>query len=56
MLGLELPILAQIELRMAAKTAILSSIIVFGISKTLSNYFMGRLANRYARRSLLVAE
>jgi len=58
MVGLErsiLPKIAEIEFGMAVKTAILSFIIVFGISKALTNYFMGRLANRYGRKSLLVA-
>jgi len=58
MVGLErsiLPQIAEVEFGMAVKTAILSFIIVFGISKALTNYFMGRLANRYGRKSLLVA-
>ena len=57
MVGLErsiLPKIAEVEFGMAVKTAILSFIIVFGISKALTNYFMGRLANRYGRKSLLV--
>ena len=57
MVGLErsiLPQIAEVEFGMAVKTAILSFIIVFGISKALTNYFMGRLANRYGRKSLLV--
>ena len=57
MVGIErsiIPQIAEIEFGMAIKTAILSFIIVFGISKALTNYFMGRLANRYGRKSLLV--
>lgn len=58
MVGLERSILPQIaeeEFGMAVKTAILSFIIVFGIVKAFTNYFMGRLANRYGRKNLLVA-
>ena len=58
MVGLErsiLPQIAEVEFGMAVKTAILSFIIVFGISKALTNYFMGRLANRYGRKPLLIA-
>ena len=58
MVGLErsiLPQIAEVEFGIAVKTAILSFIIVFGISKALTNYFMGRLANRYGRKPLLVA-
>jgi len=58
MVGLErsiLPQIAEVEFGMAVKTAILSFIIVFGISKALTNYLMGRLANRYGRKSLLIA-
>ena len=58
MVGLErsiLPQIAEVEFGMVVKTAILSFIIVFGISKALTNYFMGRLANLYGRKTLLVA-
>lgn len=58
MVGLErsiLPQIAEVEFGMVVKTAILSFIIVFGISKALTNYFMGRLANHYERKTLLVA-
>jgi len=58
MIGLErsiLPQIAEVEFGMAAKTAILSFIIVFGIVKAFTNYFMGKLANRYGRKRLLVA-
>lgn len=56
MVGLERAILPQIaegEFHMAAKTAILSFIIVFGIVKALTNYFTGALANKVGRKNLL---
>lgn len=58
MVGLErsiLPQVAEVEFGMAVKTAILSFIIVFGIVKAFTNYFMGRFANRYGRKRLLIA-
>ena len=58
MIGLErsiLPQIAEVEYGMAVKTAILSFIIVFGIVKAFTNYFMGKLANRFGRKRLLVA-
>jgi MFS family permease len=57
MVGLERAILPQIadeEFHMAAKTAILSFIIVFGIVKAITNYFTGVLANKVGRKNLLV--
>lgn len=57
MVGMErsiLPKLAEIEFHLAAKTAILSFIVVFGITKALTNYFAGALANQYGRKKLLV--
>lgn len=56
MVGLErsiLPQIAEVEFHIAAKTAILSFIIVFGIVKALTNYFTGALANRFGRKNLL---
>lgn len=58
MVGLErsiLPQIAEVEFHIAAKTAILSFIVVFGITKSLTNYFTGVLANRFGRRNLLIA-
>jgi len=58
MVGMEhsiLPALAEQEFAMAAKTAILSFIVVFGIVKALTNYYTGSLANRFGRKKLLVA-
>lgn len=57
MIGLErsiIPELAEKEFHLAANTAILSFIIVFGIVKALTNYFAGTLANRFGRKNLLV--
>jgi len=57
MIGLErsiLPQIAEVEFHIAAKTAILSFIIVFGIVKALTNYFTGALANKVGRKNLLV--
>ena len=58
MVGLErsiLPRIAEAEFAIAAKTAILSFIIVFGIVKAITNYYTGALANRFGRKKLLVA-
>jgi MFS family permease len=58
MVGLErsiLPRIAEAEFAMAAKTAILSFIVVFGIVKAITNYYTGALANRFGRKNLLVA-
>ena len=56
MIGLErsiLPRIAEVEFHIAAKTAILSFIIVFGIVKAITNYFTGALANKFGRKNLL---
>jgi predicted MFS family arabinose efflux permease len=56
MMGLERAILPQIaegEFHISAKTAILSFIIVFGISKAITNYFAGALANKIGSKKLL---
>jgi MFS family permease len=57
MIGLERSILPQIaedEFHIAAKTALLSFIVVFGITKAFTNYFTGALANSFGRRNLLI--
>jgi MFS family permease len=57
MVGLErsiLPQIAESEFHIAAKTAILSFIVVFGIAKALTNYLTGPLSNRFGRKSVLV--
>lgn len=56
MVGLErtiLPRIAVVEFHIAAKTAIFSFIIVFGIVKAITNYFTGALANKAGRKNLL---
>ena len=58
MVGLErsiLPQIAEIEFAIAAKTAILSFIVVFGIVKAITNYYTGALANKFGRKKLLIA-
>lgn len=56
MVGLErsiLPRIAEVEFNIAAKTAILSFIIVFGIVKAITNYFTGALSNKMGRKNSL---
>jgi len=48
------PQFAQQQFGLDSKTAILSFITAFGISKALANYFTGKLANKYGRKNLLV--
>lgn len=58
MVGLErsiLPEIASQEFGMAVKTAILSFIVVFGITKAITNYYTGALANKFGRKKLLIA-
>ena len=58
MVGLErsiLPAIAEQEFHVAARAAILSFIVVFGITKALTNYFSGRLSDRFGRKHVLVA-
>lgn len=57
MVGLErsiLPEIAEKEFGLAVKTAILSFIVVFGVSKALTNYFTGAIANKLGRKKLLI--
>lgn len=56
MVGLErsiFPEFAQQEFGITGKTAILTFIVAFGISKAFANYMMGKLANRFWRKNLL---
>jgi MFS family permease len=58
MVGIErsiLPALAEAEFGLAERTAILSFIAVFGVTKALSNYLAGRLGDRWGRKPVLVA-
>jgi MFS family permease len=58
MVGMErsiLPAIAEQEFQLAARTAVLSFIVVFGIAKALTNYGAGRLSDRFGRKHVLVA-
>ena len=48
------PQYAELEFGVASKTAILSFITAFGITKAIANYYTGRLANTFGRRNLLL--
>jgi MFS family permease len=57
MAGLErsiLPAIAEQEFGLVARTAILSFIVVFGVSKALTNYGAGRWADAIGRKRILV--
>ncbi len=57
MVGMErsiLPSIAEDEFQMVARTAILSFIAVFGLVKAATNYFAGRLGDRFGRKSVLI--
>lgn len=58
MVGMErsiLPAIAEHDFRLAARAAVLSFIVVFGITKALTNYLAGRLSDRLGRKQVLVA-
>ncbi|MDR2221773.1 MAG: MFS transporter [Flavobacteriaceae bacterium] len=57
MIGMERTIFPQFAtsvFQVNSHTAILSFIIVFGVSKAIANYYTGKLANVYGRRKLLL--
>jgi len=57
MIGMErsiLPALAEHEFYLTAHSAILSFIVVFGVSKALTNYLAGRLSEYWGRRKILI--
>lgn len=57
MIGLErtiFPKFAELEFGVSSKTAILSFIVAFGITKAITNYFTGKLANKFGRKNLLL--
>jgi MFS family permease len=57
MVGMErsiLPPIAEQEFHLVAKSAVLSFIVVFGITKALTNYVAGRLSDRFGRKHVLV--
>jgi MFS family permease len=58
MVGMErsiLPSIAEQEFHLAARAAVLSFIVVFGLSKALTNYLAGRFADRIGRKHVLIA-
>jgi len=58
MAGLErsiLPAIAEQEFQLAARTAVLSFIVVFGVAKALTNYGAGQLSDYLGRKHVLVA-
>jgi MFS family permease len=58
MVGMErsiLPALAEQEFHLAARTAVLSFIVVFGVTKAITNYLAGRFADAVGRKRILVA-
>ena len=57
MIGLErtiLPQIAKLDFGIQSNSTILSFIFIFGLSKALTNYLTGRLAQRFGRKNLLV--
>ncbi len=57
MVGMErsiLPEIAEKDFHIDSNTAILSFIVAFGITKAVTNYFTGKLANKLGRKRLLV--
>jgi MFS family permease len=58
MVGLErsiLPAIAEQDFHLAARAAVLSFIVVFGITKALTNYLAGRITDAVGRKTVLVA-
>jgi MFS family permease len=58
MVGMErsiLPAIGEQEFQLVARTAVLSFIVVFGVTKALTNYAAGRLADHIGRKHVLVA-
>jgi MFS family permease len=58
MVGLEravLPLLAEHDFGLTSRTAVLSFIVTFGVTKALANLFAGRMSDRIGRKQILVA-
>ena len=58
MVGMErsiLPVLAEAEFGIGSKTAAVSFVAAFGLSKALTNLFAGHLSERFSRHRLLIA-
>ena len=57
MIGMErtiFPQFAELQFGVASKTAILSFITAFGISKAIANHYAGRFSNKFGRKNLLL--
>ena len=57
MVGMErsiLPLIAEREFQLVARTGVLSFILVFGLTKALTNYAAGQFADRYGRKLILI--
>lgn len=57
MIGMErsiLPAIAEEEFQLVARTAVLSFIVVFGLTKAVTNYAAGHLSDRIGRKHVLV--
>jgi MFS family permease len=58
MVGLEravLPLLAERDFGLTSRTAVLSFIVTFGVTKALANLFAGGMSDRIGRKQILVA-
>lgn len=58
MVGLErsiMPNFGKVEFGINANTALMSFIIAFGLSKSLSNYAVAQLSKRFSRKAILIA-
>lgn len=58
MVGLErsiLPAIAEQDFHLAARAAVLSFIVVFGVTKAFTNYLAGRFSDAVGRKTVLVA-
>jgi MFS family permease len=58
MVGLEravVPLLAEHDFGLTSRTAVLSFIVTFGVTKALANLFAGRMSDRLGRKQILVA-
>jgi MFS family permease len=57
MVGMErsiLPAIAEQDFQLAARSAVLSFIVVFGVTKAFTNYLAGRLSDHWGRKHVLV--
>jgi MFS family permease len=57
MVGMErsiLPAIAEHDFHLAARAAVLSFIVVFGVTKAFTNYLAGRISDRFGRKHVLV--